>query len=116
MKIVQTSISTSYKKLIETFIKANELNINIEERIVEGSTALNTQSCLNLLYEENSETALQITFMSTKHLGFENMLCDYLIKCGIPSNRITIGGWALNRDMKELDRQWEERRRELGFR
>ena len=70
---------------------------------------------ITLIYEDDSETALSITFMSVRHLGFENMLCDYLIKCGIPVSLISIGQQAVKRDMAELDKQWDEHRRRIGI-
>lgn len=72
---------------------------------------------LTLEFEENSDTAMSITLMSVRHLGFENMLCDYLRRCGIPYELIPVGNSYVNRDMKKLDDDWEVYRREtLGFR
>lgn len=116
MKIVETNISYGYLKLIEQFMDANGLDVKCEE--VERSRGIHKSiSQINLIYDETSETALQITFMSTRHLGFENMLCDYLIRCGIPAQLIPMGSSSgVNRSMEELDRQWEEHRKKLGFR
>jgi hypothetical protein len=55
--------------------------------------------------------------MSVRHLGFENMLCDYLIKCGICPGMIPVGKVAIQRDMKKLDDDWElHKRNKLRFR
>jgi hypothetical protein len=109
--IVNTNISTGYITLIDAFAKANNLKLKlstIDENV--GNPKL------RITYEDNSDTAFQITFMSMRHLGFENMLCDYLIRCGVAAGLIPIGRAAVERDMKKLEQDWEERRKELGFR
>ena len=67
-------------------------------------------------YEDNSDTALSITFMSVRHLGFENMLVDYLIRLGYTADQIPRGRTVIKRDMKKLEEDWQKRRTELGFR
>jgi hypothetical protein len=105
--IVNTQISYGYKDLIDVFFKANELNVDIEDM-----TAYPYGKVI-LHYEDDSETACSITFMSIKHLGFENMLCDYLIKCGISPSLIPIGKLAIKRDMNELDKEWENHKKSI---
>jgi len=112
MTTVNTQISDGYIELIKIFFNANELDVAIEE-YKHTETDL---TFLRLSYEENSDTAYQITFMSVRHLGFENMLCDYLIRCGISPGRINLGRQEVKRDMNELDEQWQKYRRQLGFR
>lgn len=109
--IVNTGISFGYVTLIDAFAKANNLELELAEISKET-----TYPKLKITYQEDSDTAYQITFMSMRHLGFENMLCDYLIKCGIAPGMIAVGRQGVNRDMKKLDQAWEERRKELGFR
>ena len=108
--IINTNISYGYHALIETFFKANDLDVTIQDM------AAYPYGKVVLEYDENSETAFSITFMSVRHLGFENMLCDYLIRCGIPFTQISTGSWVAKRDMKELDKQWEEHRKLTGLR
>ena len=108
--ILETQISYGYKTLIETFCKANNLDINIMDM------SAYPYGKIILLYEDNSETAITMSFMSMKHLGFENMLCDYLIKCGTPPSLIPIGKVAVKRDMIKLDKEWEEHRKAIGLR
>ena len=114
--IIKTNISYGYKDLLNIFFKANNLQVTC----VECERDVNYgewHKLTGLKYEENSETELNITFMSMKHLGFENMLCDYLIKCGISPSLISVGQSAgKSRDMKKLDEEWENRRKELGLR
>lgn len=107
--IVNTQISYGYASLIEIFFKANELDVIIQDMRAYpyGKVILH--------YEDDSDTAYGITFMSMKHLGFENMLCDYLIKCGISPSLIPIGKAAVVRDMKQVDKEWEEHKRRIGF-
>jgi hypothetical protein len=108
--IVNTQISYGYAELIKIFFKANELDVHIQDM-----TAYPYGKII-LHYVDGSDTAITITFMSMKHLGFENMLCDYLIKCGIPAASIPIGSATQKRDLQELDRKWEEHRKHMGFR
>jgi hypothetical protein len=107
--IVQTNISWGFLNLIETFFKANNLDVKCTGRGV-------SQMKLTLEYEDDSDTAMSITYMSFRHLGFENMLVDYLKRCGVPIELITVGNSYPNRDMKKLDAEWEEHRKKLGFR
>lgn len=108
--IISTQISYGYKPLIEIFLKANNLDLAIKDMDAYPYGKI-TLEC-----EDNSDAAYTITFMSVKHLGFENMLCDYLIKCGVPPNIISIGKAAVKRDMVELDKEWEDHRRSIGLR
>lgn len=103
---VDTCISYGYIELINIFCKANELDVTI----------VNTASRITVQYEDKSDTDDTITFMSFKHLGFENMLCDYLIRCGIAPSLIGTGSFTAKRDMKALDKDWEEHRKRIGLR
>lgn len=108
--VINSIISYGFVDLIETFFKANNLEVECTVR-QEGSKNL-----IIFEYEDDSETALAITFMSVRHLGFENMLVDYIVRCGYSLSMISIGRTIVRRDMKALDRAWEEKRKELGFR
>lgn len=108
--IVETKISYGHSNLIKVFFEANNLAVHMRDMSAYpfGKVILE--------YEDNSDTAFQITFMSYKHAGFENMLWDYLIRCGIDPSLIPIGNSnAKKRDMKELDDAWEKHRKEIGF-
>jgi hypothetical protein len=104
--IVETNISYGYVSLLNTFFEANELNVVCEESDKQTTT---------LKFDDNSDTALKITLMSCRHMGFENMLCDYLINCGVPAPSIPIGKAAVKRDMAELERKWQEHRKTLSY-
>lgn len=107
---ILTTISYGYVSLIDTFFKANEL----EATCVKSGGVPGLEKII-VHYEDNSDTAYSITFMGIRHLGFENMLCDYLIRCGVHESLISRGKALLKRDMKELDRQWEEHRKSIGL-
>ena len=112
MVIVKTTISVGYMTLLDAFFKANNLEVKMTDRSAENMM----RHLINIEFEENSDTAHQITFMSYRHQGFENMLCDYLHKCGVPLEMIAVGHQPQrNRDMKKLDEAWEEYRKTLGF-
>jgi hypothetical protein len=113
MATVDVNISYGYNKLLDTFFKANNLDIVIKERIQSYSET----HLISLSYEDESDTAYSITLMSYRHLGFENMLCDYLNKCGVPPALIAVGQQIIEkRDMKKLDEEWEEYKKTIGFR
>ena len=80
MKTIQTEIPANHSELIKVFLKANELDADIS---YEGNIALNRQT-INISYnEENEDLCSKITYMSLRHLGFINMLDDFLLKCGV---------------------------------
>lgn len=103
MTIVKTRISVGFIEYIEAFAKANSLELICRH---------NGQH-IDIEYEDNSETAVSISFMSIKHLGFENMLFDYLIRCGLDPSYIPIGKIQPKRDLKKLDEDWEKYRKEI---
>lgn len=106
MKTHKTSISWGYLQLIEIFAKANNLVLKCE----------NVQNKIAISYDIDSDTDLAIGFMSIRHLGFENMLSDYLIKCGVHPEQIPIGKSAGPRDPAEIEEEWQVHRKKLGFR
>ncbi len=114
--IVNTHISYGHLRLINLFFKANELEVAVDEPL-DNTDNFRAVEHMVLRYEDDSDTALKITFMSMRHLGFENMLCDYLIKCGVDKSSISAGfSTDVKRNMKQLDKDWEEHRKSLGFR
>lgn len=106
MKAVETDISWGFLNLVQTFFEANSLKVTCVPRGV-------SQRKITVEYEDNSDTAMSITFMSTRHLGFENMLCDYLKRCGVPVEMMAVGNSYPDRDMKKLDADWEKYRKEI---
>lgn len=108
---VKTNISYGFLDLIKEFAKANNLELDFEP--LGGVPGLEK---IKILYDSESETARNITFLSFRHLGFENMLCDYLTRCNVIPEMIPIGKVGMKRDMKKLDEEWVEHRRKLGFR
>ncbi len=110
--IVHTHISHGFAELLETFFKANDLVVEIRVRV----ETYPSRDMVDLVYEDDSDTAINISFMSMKHLGFENMLCDFLIRCGIDRTKIAYGRMNVARDMNQVEREWQEKRKELGFR
>lgn len=109
--IVKTLISYGFKDLLDIFFTANELDIKCIPREVPNQYG----QLIDLEYDENSETSTTITYMSYKHLGFENMLVDYIIRCGYPSTLISVGRVVENRDMNKLEEAWQEERKRLGL-
>lgn len=107
--IVNTQISYGYASLIEVFCKANELDVTIQ------NMSAYPFGKIILHFEDNSGTAHSITFLSYKHLGLENMLCDYLIKCGIPPVLIPVGKAPVKRNMDQVEKEWQEHRKSIGL-
>lgn len=109
--IIKSHISYGFVGLLRTFFTANNLTVVCEERVTGQADQI------NFIYEDDSETAIALTFMGMRHLGIENMLCDYLIKCGMDRTQLAYGRPAIRRDMQKLDEEWDKYKREqLGFR
>lgn len=126
MKIVDTQISWGYQPLIEIFGKANSLVLKLEpyyaeiEEIeaispIKDSKVIAGREYIRISYEEGSDTAIAITCLSVKHLGFENMLCDYLIRCNIEPKLIPIGKWVVRKSSEEAEKEWQEHRKKIGL-
>jgi hypothetical protein len=116
---VDTQISWGYLPLLEIFAKANSLVLKFEpwhsEEEVEGSSIIRAREFTRISYEENSDTAISITCLSIKHLGFENMLCDYLIRCNVQPQMIPIGKAVMRKDPEQMEKEWQEHRKKIGL-
>ena len=111
MRTVETNISCGYLPLLEIFANANRLVLKFEERnVINSPCALTT-----ILYEEDSDTDMTITFLSYKHLGFENMLVDYLKRCNIDVNMIPIGKAIMKKSSEQMEKEWQEHRKKIGL-
>ena len=107
--IIRTNISWDYFQLLDAFFLANNLTVKLVERTEHPFSKVNIEITDN-------DTELAITFMSTKHLGFENMLTDYLVRCGVAPEFVSQGTYREPRDMKKVENDWEVYRKEvLGF-
>jgi len=90
MKTLLVDISEGYMSLIKTFCEANELDIEL------GSVKTDKFSNpsipkITLSYDETTDTASALAFLAIRHSGIDNMLSDYLMRCGINPDAITIG-------------------------
>jgi hypothetical protein len=110
LRTVKTNISWGYLPLIEIFAKANSLVLKFESRVEPP------RQLMTICYEDDSDTNMTITFMSIRHLGFENMLCDYLIKCGIDPRMIPTGGTVMRKSDEQMEKDWQEHRKKIGLR
>ena len=126
MIVVNTQISWGYKPLIEIFGKANSLvlyldsyyhEIEKEEQTGPSKSSKITiaREYIRISYEENSDTAIAITCLSIKHLGFENMLCDYLIRCNVEPQMIPIGQYVMKKTNEQMEQEWQEHRKKIGL-
>lgn len=104
IKTLELDISVRHKDLVDIFFKANDLyNLGFELKIIDTVfdtpmtitppsginqrtyTFSQTKKSLICVYDEDNEAQTsKIMFMSLQHLGFNNMLHDFLNKCGIP--------------------------------
>lgn len=106
---IDTMVSWGYLELIETFFSANNLCATFEKDYTHSKIFPR----ITIVCDDESESACTLTLMSIRHLGVDNMLCDYLMRCNIPASFITEGSMPKRRDMKELDKQWEEHKKLL---
>jgi hypothetical protein len=124
--IVNTKISWGYLPLLDIFGKANNLalefspyyeEIESTEAVAPGknSTVVVERQYTRISYEDNSDTAISITYLSFRHLGFENMLCDYLIHCNVDPVMIPVGQYVTKKSDKEMEDEWQEHRRKIGL-
>ena len=83
MKTIKTNLSIEHLELIKIFFEASKLpNVIIGEynKILKDVS----HKMIDIMYDdEDVETAGQITYMSLVHAGLQNMLDDYLMKCGV---------------------------------
>ena len=108
MKNIDTNISAGYIPLIEEFCRANEL-VTVITQDDHGKAVPK----IKVSFEEDSDTAMQITYMSMIHCGFENMLWDYLQRCGIVAVMIPIGKLAIK---SASDEEVEQHLKRIGLR
>jgi hypothetical protein len=90
MKTILTCISEGYLPLIETFCKANEIDATLDS-VKTDKFNYGSIPKITISYEENSDTADTLAFLALKHCSVENMLCHYLMRCGINENAINFG-------------------------
>jgi hypothetical protein len=87
MKTLETHFGAEHMALLEIFFKANKLeNVKLSEyhRPYNGEN----HKYIEISWDDNSETGVQISFMSVVHMGFLNMLDDFLLKCGVDVQNI----------------------------
>lgn len=125
-KVIKTQISWGYEPLIKIFGKANSLVLKLEPYYAEIEqsevVALDKEAkvivgreYICITYEENSDTSIAITCLSIKHLGFENMLCDYLIRCNVEPKLIPIGKYVMRKTPEQMENDWQEHRKKIGL-
>lgn len=118
--IVKTEISWGYLPLIEIFAQANKLDFVLTpyfEAFEEaGKTIVSAREYVQIEYEDGSETDVAVTYLSYKHLGLQNMLHDYLIRCNIDPRMIPIGKAVMKRDPEQLEKEWQAHKKQIGLR
>jgi hypothetical protein len=77
---VNTSILIKHKELIITFFQANNFK-DVRVLTYNDINKYGTQEIIRLFY--NTEEGVDITFMALRHSGVQNMLDDFLMKCGV---------------------------------
>jgi hypothetical protein len=107
--ILETRISFGHESLLWTFFDANNLKVQIVRR------KAHPVDKIDLYYDEESDTAQELMFMGLVHSGIENMLDDYLIKCGVRPDLINT--FVARREMTDdmLEKKWQEHKKKLGI-
>lgn len=108
---IETVISWGYMPLLDIFGKANTLVWKFEKRVQDEPS----REFITILYDEGSDTEMTLTYLALRHLGIENMLCDYLMKCGIDPQMISIGQFVMRKSPEEIEKGWQEHRRKIGL-
>lgn len=104
MKNIITDIDGKNLSLIQIFFKANDMtSVKIESEYfpVNIGEFEMVHPYIKLTYEEDSDDGINISFMATKHLGLENMLIDYLLRCGITSYNICPNNFTRKKEILE---------------
>jgi hypothetical protein len=109
MAKVDTKISWGYVSLLELFAKANGLILQFE------SIDTISPPAIRVCFEDESDTAYSITYMSVRHLGIENMLFDFLMRCNIHKSQIPLGQHVAKRSEEDMERAWQEHRKKIGL-
>ena len=116
MTIIDTKISWGYYDLIKIFAEANKLDLNLDRHTwLIDETGILKREYIRISYKDNSDTALSITCLAVKHLGIENMFCDYLIRCGIDPSMIPIGKYVMKRPENEMELEWQKHKKTIGL-
>jgi hypothetical protein len=82
MRELQTHFGVEHSALLEIFFKANKLDVKISEYHYRYNER--NHKYIELVWDDTSETGVQISYMSMVHMGFLNMLDDFLLKCNVP--------------------------------
>lgn len=78
--IIDTTLDIAHLELLRVFMKANDLDIYVNEANVE----IRGKSHKMIRLESAHEPAIQaLTFLGLKHAGVLNMFDDFLLKCGV---------------------------------
>lgn len=113
---VNIKISWGYLPLLEIFARANSLVLKFAPRHteeVDESSIIRAREYIQITYEDDSDTAITISCLSLRHLGFENMLYDYLIRCNVEPHMIPIGKAVMRRDSEQIEKEWQEHRKKI---
>lgn len=79
---IETSLKAEHIELIKIFFKANNLD-DVEISTYTKKMGELLYNLISIGYNDKSESAEKIVYMSLRHLGFQNMLDSYLIQCGV---------------------------------
>lgn len=97
MKHIDTFLENSHMELIKIFFKANGMNATVVEY-----TDIENYGFSNMIrIFLDDDSMVQATFMATRHAGFQNMLDDYLIKCGVAPHRLHVAKSTQPYNIKE---------------
>jgi len=104
--IIKTEIAVLHKELIKVFFQANEiadaevLEVLLEERNKEYPV-------LEIIcHDPDSEHTL--TFLGLRNCGIQNMLDDYLMRCGVPAREIQPYNLVRDREDYEVDQKFQD--------
>jgi hypothetical protein len=89
MVIVETSIDIAHLELIKIFFQANDLIVVLDTVYKPFPNRTVELPYISIKYDNDGETAVKLSYMAMVHSGFNNMLEDYLLKCGISARHIS---------------------------
>jgi len=83
-KIMRTNITGRQLPVIAVFFEANKLfDLGMKVFTIDVPTETGSESVVAYSYDEENDDAVgTVMYMSIVHSGFNNMLDDFMIKCG----------------------------------
>jgi hypothetical protein len=106
--IIKTEIAVLHKELIKIFFQANNL---VDTEILEVLYEENDKKypVLEIVcHDDNDDSTQMLTLLGLRNYGVQNMLDDFLIRCGVHPREIKPYNLVRDREDYEVNQKFEE--------